>query len=146
MGIKDKTYAWQEDADAAKIVASAKEAIKGILSMEDPVLVEHKKSLISRMLWKVTEANGKYTTRYSSEKALSCSKDEKRHDHVWTRKKMVEHLIDNPECVDEEVEKAIGCTVTKEEHSLLSEWDISCDGWDRYKNAGIRVVDLKENT
>jgi hypothetical protein len=126
-------------------VASAKEAIKGILRMEDEVLEDHKKSLITRMLWKITEANGKYSTRYYSEKALKCSKDERRHDHVWTRKKMVERLIDEPSLVEHEIEQAIGCTVTKDEHHALTKFDTSCDGWERYKRAGIVVWDLKEN-
>jgi len=45
-------------------------AIADILRMGAEVLEEHKKALISRMLWKITEANGKYTTRYQSESAL----------------------------------------------------------------------------
>ena len=145
MGKDVGTYVWQENADAAKIVISAKEAIKGILRMGNRVLEEHKKSLISRMIWKITEANGKYNTRYYSEKALKCNKDEKRHDHVWTRKKMVERLINDPRHVEDEIDQAIGCTVTKDEHSSLSGFDTSCDGWERYKKAKILVWDLKEN-
>ena len=141
-----RTFDWKENPDATRVVASAKHAIKHILSMEAPVIEEHKKSLISRMLWKVTEAHGKYTTRYFSEKALTCTKHEQRHDHVWTRRKMVQSLIDNPMRLDEEINRAIACIVTKEEHRKLSEFDASYDGWERYKMAKIRVWDRKDNT
>ena len=46
------------------------------------LLEEHKKTLISRMIWKITEANGKYNTRDISKKARKASKDE-RHTIMY---------------------------------------------------------------
>ena len=137
---------WEEAADAAQILTSAREAIACILAMGDAVLEEHKKSLISRMIWKITEANGKYNTRYFSEKARKASKDDRRHDHVWTRKRMLGRILKDPDVLEHEIERAIGCTVTKVEHDKLTGFDTLCDGWERYKRARIAVLDLKENT
>lgn len=146
MGKNVENSGWEQAPDADKIVASARSAIACILGMGNDVLEEHKKVLISRMIWKITEAHGKYNTRYCSEKALKASKDDRRHDHVWTRKLMVERILEDPGVLEHEVQLAIGCIVTKAEHSNLTEFDKMCDGWERYKMAGIAVLDLKENT
>jgi hypothetical protein len=144
MGKKTGDYEWQESADAVEVVASAKEAIAGIIQMGNGVLEEHKKILISRMIWKITEANGKYNTRYLSEKALKASKNDRRHDHVWTRKQMVARILKNPNVLEREIKRATGCTVTKSEHDDLTKYDKDYDGWDRYKEAGIRVWDQEK--
>jgi hypothetical protein len=39
-------------------------AIEGCLTL--PILERHKRDLMSGMLWKITEARGKFTTRYRS--------------------------------------------------------------------------------
>ena len=59
MGKEIGNSVWEEAADAAQIVTSAKKAIACILEMGNEVLEEHKKTLIARMIWKITEANGK---------------------------------------------------------------------------------------
>ena len=146
MGKNVGNSAWEQDADSAKIVASARSAIACILGMGSDVLEEHKKVLISRRIWKITEANGKYNTRYFSGKARKTSKDDRRHDHVWTRKRMVERILEDPGVLEHEIQRAIGCTVTKVEHDKLTGFDTLLDGWERYKRAGIAVLDLKENT
>ena len=106
-----------------------KKAIACILEMGDEVLEEDKKTLISRMIWKITKANGTYNTRYFSEKARKASKDDRRHDHVWTRKGMVEHILKDPDVLEHEIQRAIGCTVTKDEHDNLT-GNTLCDGWE----------------
>ena len=146
MGKNVENSGWEQAPNADKIVASARSAIACILGMGNDVLEEHKKVLISRMLWKITEAHGKYNTRYCSVKALKGSQDDRRHDHVWTRKRMVERILEDPGVLEHEVQLAIGCTVTKAEHDKLREYDTLCDGWERYKRARIAVLDLKENT
>jgi|CXWL01.1.fsa_nt_gi hypothetical protein len=143
MGLKVPTDAWGEDPKAAKIVKSAKEAIIGILGMGGDVLDEHKRTLISRMLWKITEANGKYTTRFQSENAIR-KKGALRHDHAWIRKHMVEGILAYPRDLDSKIALAIGCTVTKDEHDRLTEFDSVCDGWERYRRAKIAVWDLRD--
>lgn len=141
---KDTGLTLDENADAIKIVTSATAAIRGVLSFGTEVLEEHKKGLISKMLWKITEANGKYNTRYYSERALKADNSDKRHDHVCTRKRMIERILANPNGLDVEIRQAIGCVVTKAEHNELTKYDDKYDGWDRYKQAKIKVWDGKE--
>ena len=59
---------------------------------------------------------------------------------------MVERILKDPDVLEHEMKQAIGCTVTKHEHDDLTRYDKSHDGWDRYKEAGIAVLDLKKNT
>ena len=141
---KDARPHWHENADAIAIVTSATAAIRGVLRLGLDVCEEHKKSLISRMLWKITEANGKYNTRYYSEKALKADNSNRRHDHVWTRKGMIERVLEKPDNLKHEVQRAIGCIVTRSEHETLASFDAQSDGWDRYKKAKIKVWHLKE--
>jgi hypothetical protein len=51
-------------ATEAEIIESVTAAIEGCLSL--PILERHKRDIISGLLWKITEARGKYTTRYRS--------------------------------------------------------------------------------
>jgi hypothetical protein len=56
----------------AEIIASAITAIEAALTL--PILERHKRDLINGMLWKLTEARGKYTTRYQSAAARAAPK------------------------------------------------------------------------
>jgi hypothetical protein len=99
------------------------------------------------LLWKLTEAEGgKYGTRFKSSGAAGCEDKKKlRHDHVFQRKRMVAALMKAaPDEVDKILETAVGCIVTVEEHDLLSsKFDKKCDGWERYRRAGIIVIDTQ---
>ncbi len=66
-----------------------------------------------------------------------------RHEHVFQRSKMIADLEQAaPHEVDKILESAIGCTVTVEEHTRLSEIDKEY-GWERYRKAGIVVIDTQ---
>lgn len=66
-----------------------------------------------------------------------------RHEHVFTRKSLVEEMLARPEKVEEILrEKAIACVVTKDEHVRLTRFDKTHSGWDRYRAAGISVFDV----
>ncbi|MCD4666814.1 hypothetical protein K8R47_03320 [archaeon] len=101
-----------------------------------------KKELFDILIWKITEINGKYNTKYRSEGALGV-KDVKQlhHEHVMTRKKSKEKL-ESAKSI-EEIKKILdnlqACIVTREEHKKL---DNKIDGWERYKKAGIKVFDV----
>lgn len=70
-----------------------------------------------------------------------------RHDHVFPRKKMIDDLLKaEPNELDGILKTAVGCTVTKEESDRLTKFDKECDGWERYTNAGIRVIDTTTMT
>jgi hypothetical protein len=56
---------------------------------------------------------------------------------------MVKKLLRaRPEMVDEILESAVACTVTKHEHDRLAQFK-RLDGWERYSRAGIVVIDTE---
>jgi len=86
------------------------------------------------LLFKITEADGKYKTRFRAQTALHCSdKTNLRHDHVFQRAKMIAALEKAvPRNADAILKRAFGCTVTKKEHTRISKFDKRYDGWARY--------------
>jgi hypothetical protein len=135
--------AFEPKPEAGEIILSAKTAIVSILQMSQKVLPDHKRRLISRMIWKITEAHGKYNTQFCSEGALQDT-DNLRHDHVTTRKNLITRLMNDPSDFENILKDAIGCTVTTEEHKNLSALGDELNGWDRYKKARVRVFDRIE--
>lgn len=125
---------------------SAVTLIKCLLAERKPeVLSAHYRELLDVLLWKLTEAeSSKYKTRFRSKGALGCGgKAKLRHDHVFQRSKMIAALEKaEPHEVDDILKNAIGCTVTAEEHSRLSQFDEEY-GWARYRKAGITVIDTQ---
>ncbi len=129
-------------ADADKIIQSAKNAIAKILEMGEDVLLEHRRALLSRMIWKITEAHGKYTTRFCSDAARN-DEGKIQHEHVTQRKVLIDRLLNNPSDVEGILRDAIACTVTADEHKDLSKVPADVCGWDRYTRAKIQVIDRK---
>lgn len=134
---------FEPNPEAEEIICSATTAIASILQMNQKVLPGHKRSLISRMIWKITEAHGKYNTQFCSEGALQDAGNF-RHDHVTTRKNLIDRLMKSPFDFESILKDAIGCTVTTVEHKNLSDLADEIIGWDRYKKAGVRVFDRAE--
>jgi len=99
------------------------------------------RELLKILLGKISEADGKYKTRHQSLGALQCrDKKQLRHDHVYTRIRMIDALMKaKPEDLSEILQNAIGCTVTHEEHLRLTRFDKTHNGWDRYRNAKVSV-------
>jgi hypothetical protein len=125
---------------------SAISAIKALLAAPNlyPTL---RRELISLALGKLTEAEGmsKHRTRYRSQSSIGAPSNCLRHDHVFGKKRMMEALIASPDRADNILGVAVGCTVTKEEHDSLHKLDRespNSDGWDRYKQLGITVIDM----
>jgi len=117
--------------------------IKMLLAAKAPgVLPEHTRELIDTLLWKITEADGKYNTRYKTGGALECDdKSQLWHEHVYQKSKMIEALLNaRSEAVDAILSDATGCTVTVDEHMCLSKFDGEY-GWERYRRAGLEVFD-----
>jgi len=127
-------------------IQSAITAIKAILPLA--LYPAHKKELIGICIWKMTEADGKFNTRYRSLGSLESERGVKlQHEHVLEMKKLIADLIERGEDIESVVAKAIGCVVTRDEHSILSavsKNEPNLHGWERYKRAGIRVFDLEE--
>ncbi len=123
-----------------EIISSAVSTVKQILAMQD-VLEKHKREILSVMIWKISEANGRWNTRYFSAGVLS-DKDEKlQHEHVVPRKFLIDRLLNNPKSYKSILSEITACIVTKEEHQKLNS---SNSSWGRYKQAGIKVWDRLE--
>jgi len=125
----------------AEIIESATRVIEGCLTLD--ILERHKRDIISGLLWKITEARGKYTTRYRS-RGSNESGVKVQHEHVFTRKDLTDRILAAPERTREILHDAIGCVVTVDEHRKLSIVDQSLRGWKRYEAAGVEVIDTDE--
>jgi hypothetical protein len=104
----------------------------------------YRRELLDNVLWLVTVApSGKYTTRFRSQAAVNDPKADLRHEHVYTRRSLVERMLADPSSIEVVIrEQAIGCVVTKDEHRRLSFFDRTHEGWERYRAAGIDVLDM----
>ena len=117
-----------------------------LLANNTSAVSEHVQDLIDTLLWRITEADGKYNTRYKSNGALNCTdKSRLRHEHVYQRSRMIDALVNaDPEAVDGILKNAIGCVVTVDEATHLRKFD-SGYGWERYCKAGIIVMDTSKH-
>ena len=135
-------YIQHKDRDIRKL--SAFDAVKAILPLD--LYIPHKRELLKVCIWKITEANGKYKTRYRSIGALNENKSGNlQHEHVVEMKSLIDRLLYEPAKYNDILNDAIACVVTKEEHGILTkvsrEFD-NLNGWGRYKKAGITAFDL----
>jgi hypothetical protein len=125
-------------------IRSAVSAIKALLPLD--LYVRHKQELISLCLCKITEADGKWNTRYRTQAATwELSPSNLRHEHVFSRRTLVERLLESPTHLDGILRSVIGCVVTTKEHALLkvfSHKHPDLDGWSRFEKAGVKVLDL----
>jgi hypothetical protein len=132
---KSKTYEFAEHKSSQARLQSAVELIRLLLQPNSSILPEHRQEFLSIALWKITEAESvnKHRTRLCSQAVFEAPECECRHDHVFQRAVMVRQLLCGASTEIERIlEKAIACTITKEEHSLLSAYS-HLDGWERYR-------------
>jgi hypothetical protein len=122
----------------AEILESVTIAIEGILPL--PILEQHKRDIVSSLLWQITQARGKYRTRYRTSASMEPG-TKLHHEHVFTRKDITTRILAAPQQAREILRDAIGCVVTVDEHRRLSTFDRTHQGWERYKAAGIEVID-----
>ena len=126
-----------------EILDSAITLVEATLDL--PILDQHKRDVINVMLWKITEASGKYKTRFRSTGAANAPKDTKlQHEHVIPRKTLIDAILKEPSRARELLTSALACTVTKEEHDRLTRItreQPDLQGWERYTAAGITIVD-----
>jgi len=112
------------------------------LEIDEPI----KRKMLSHSLWFVTETEGtsKYRTRFMSRRAVRKIAKRLHHEHVIPRKVLVDAMMREPHRAAEIANTAIGCTVTRKEHEALAavqKTEPSLEGWDRYRRAGIEVID-----
>jgi hypothetical protein len=98
---------------------------------------------LKELIWDVSEADGKYNLRFRSCGALKPGAP-LQHEHVTELDTVARELLAHPERVDKILEGVVSCVVTKSEHARLgrvSRADPRLDGWDRYRAAGVAVLD-----
>ena len=90
----DTVITFKPHPDASQRKRSAIALIKLLLRVDKPeVLPKHLEELIDKMLWKITEADGEYNTRYRSDRALRCANTKLlAHEHVFPKKTMIKRL------------------------------------------------------
>jgi hypothetical protein len=140
---------WTPHKDSESRKASAIALASAVLQSRSVMYASHVREVLSIAVWKYTECDGKYTTRFRSEGAMFAKSDSVHHEHVVTRKSLVERLLAEPHDVSSIFADAIGCVVLRSEHTLLAaaeKSNPSLSGWDRYRHAGIVVWDLQERT
>jgi hypothetical protein len=133
-----------ERPDRGEVVNSAVRGIEVILQHQDELLDRHVNLLLSDLIWKISEADGgKYGCRYRSAEVLHSKTEQAiRHEHVVRRKTLRIRLRADPSRAREIIRDAIACVVTKAEDDRLRAVDPSREGWARYHDAGITVIDM----
>lgn len=138
-------------AKAESIVYSAKRFANIVLG-DTQILPEHRNKVLSSVQWMISEANGKYATRYRSEAVVEMathvptSVTKINHEHIYTRKHIIQQLLATPQNSDLILDQVVACIVTKDEHEKLSAISPILVGWDRYRQAGIKVIDMSNRS
>jgi hypothetical protein len=122
--------------------ADAEQRFRGIVTAAEaivrlPLEVDRriKKRLLNGCLWQITQSKGvgKYNLRYATKAAAELLKDGRtsqlQHEHVYTRKLLVERLLEAQEGQIEVILRdAIGSVVTKAENEVLCDVSSGMDG------------------
>jgi hypothetical protein len=138
---------WVESSRAGEYLRSAIALFA--LSSRDPT-EEHRTQLLNNAVWYASEAAGKYMTRYRSAGVLGLEAEAEirkwwsglRHDHVTTRRSILEQLRRPGPDVEAVLRSVISCVVTADEHERLGRVDETHEGWDRYRAAHVDVYDM----
>lgn len=133
---------------STEVISSAKNLAKLILGSDD-IILPHKKRILSEVLWFLSEADGKYSTRFRSKEVVRLAMEDPtsnvriQHEHVYPRASVSAKLLDNvnyyranPEALNLLLDETVGCVVTESEHIKL----LSGSGWKRY--AKVAVYDM----
>jgi hypothetical protein len=134
-----------ETDEEKQVVKSAQQAVHQVLRLGE-VELKLKRVLVNALLWQITVAHGKYKTRFRSEEVINgrVALHELRHDHVFTRQGLLDRLLSEPvdaERVEQILNRAIACTISKSEHDQLNPHKDSV-GWKRYiRCPTIKVYD-----
>jgi hypothetical protein len=143
------TKSFESPADFAARLEMATKALEDIYRVDGPFLLkrEFRQKMFWPAVWWLTEAGGKYGTRYRSSAALQKSSiTDLRHEHVFPIKHLF-YLSRHGLSLKDTLRFACGCLVTEDEHDRLSRRDRMDDpplGWLRYAEAEIEVIDMLE--
>jgi len=154
------------DEERDSVVDWAQVLLAERIRHKDPTAAFNRRlrQLLSELLWKFSEANGKYGgCRYWSVSAIESRKkhgaivtsypkvggDALRHEHLFPRAQLIERLFSLTDPTTESIRAEltrlnIGVVVTEREHRLLSDEGALNDPWKRYRIAGVEWVDTWE--
>lgn len=138
---------WTPGSDSESRRNSSIALACAVLAVRDQLTTPHLREVLKVAVWKYTECDGKYTTRFRSEAALSAPPKLVHHEHVFPIRTIVDRLIADPGNAETTMRSAVACVVLRSEHVALSvaeAADPTITGWERYRMAGIAVWDLLE--
>jgi len=140
---------YMRSPNAQAIIASARILARLALEHEE-LRLQHRKKMLNDAIWYCTEADGKWNTRYKSKLVWELAQFEPEsltrinHEHIVTRKNLVEHMLNNrvdllanPVKLHALLDTAVACIVTVDQHAQL----LKGIGWERY--AEIEVYDTQ---
>lgn len=139
---------WSPRPDSEHRKASAIALAESVLEAQPKIIPPHVREVLSIAVWKYTECDGKYSTRFRSERSLWAPSSEVHHEHVIPRRLIVDQMLSMKVHPGEVLSTAIGCVVLRTEHHELArveKQNPALEGWDRYRAAGIAVWDLATN-
>lgn len=138
--------------NSAEIIASAKKMAALVLQSNE-LHLRHRKRMLKEVLWWISEADGKYSTRYRSKAVVALaqtdpsSTEKVQHEHVFPKAKVAgellkraAELLSNPQELESILDSTVGCVVLASEHRTL---DDKAVGWKRY--AKVPVWDMSTN-
>ncbi|PZQ02462.1 MAG: hypothetical protein DI587_03260 [Variovorax paradoxus] len=135
-------------ASAEAKISSAYALVKLALA-DTKMLPAHRKHLLKTAQWWVTEADGKWKTRFRSMEVLRLAKEDPtsdvriNHEHVYGRAELAELMLLDHTQVEAILELCVGCIVTVDEHRRLTAQK-HVHGWKRYRAANVRVADMTQ--
>ena len=138
---------WTPRSDSDQRRQSAIAIAESALAARKNIVPAHLREILSIAVWKFTECDGKYSTRFRSERSLFSASSDIHHEHVIPRREIVERMLADPKRVGEILSEAIGCVVLRPEHralALVEKENPKLSGWDRYRAAQIPVWDLQD--
>jgi hypothetical protein len=120
--------------------ASVKRAMQSLLDAD--LRPDDLRYLLDMGLWRYTEFDKnryKFAIRYRTAAVLATEPVVIEHEHVVGRRWLLDQIAREPDKLDDILQLAVACIVSKPEHDLL--WAVVGFGWERYRAAGIDVID-----
>lgn len=120
--------------------ASVKRAMRSLLDAD--LRPDDLRYLLDMGLWRYTEFDKnryKFAIRYRTAAVRATELVVIEHEHVVGRRWLLDQIVREPDKLDDILQFAVACIVSKPEHDRLSA--VVGFGWERYRAAGIDVID-----
>ncbi|MGY1771964.1 ADP-ribosylglycohydrolase family protein [Blastococcus sp. SYSU D00813] len=137
------TNPYRERPDADERELSAIRLVQALLAAPD-LLPVHRQEMLRLALYKYSEARtGKHGLRFRTAAVMRSGAPARvEHEHVRSRLAVVTDLrLGGPTLAPLVLTTSAACLVTSEEHVRLRAVPPEVDGWARYAEAGLEVVD-----